>query len=143
MHGILLGGPLTGCRIVVTKPTLLPHQTRLDGKFFRNVSPESDVRRQVFRWMFSSEQCHPTYEQCGSLGHTRLQVHRTDVLNDRATGLLRTEAAGDILAAFPRTGIHQPALGIAAMVQPPAHISCSRWVEAAQPIEIASTPEEL
>src|SRR5207253_2362308 len=72
-----------------------------------------------------------------TLRHTCLQVHRMDVLDDGATGLLRPKAAGDILSTFPGTGINEPAFAIPAMLQPPAEIGRSFRIEAAQPEQVA------
>src|SRR5579859_5572318 len=65
------------------------------------------------------------------------------MLDDGASCLLSTEACGDILAAFPGAGVAQPALGIAALLQPPAQVSRRAGIEAAQPVSVAGSAKYL
>src|SRR5258708_6011228 len=146
VHRVLLLRPFAGDCIIITEPSILPHLPCLDGKFVGDVLPPrglsskagAGIRRRFFRQEHS-----PPSQYCASLGHTGLQVHGTYVLAHRAAPLLRSKTAGNILATFPGTGIDQPPLYIATMVQPPAQIGCSSRVETAQPAQIARPAHQL
>src|SRR5256884_751675 len=144
MHRILLLRPFAGDCIIITEPAMLPHQPRLHGKLVGDLLPPCSFGSKVdgsldgrHSRLFLSKKLCPAGQYLRTLRHTCLQVHRTDVLDDGATGLLRTKAAGDILSTFPGTGINGPAFGIPAMLQPPAEIGRSFRIEAAQPEQVA------
>src|ERR1700694_4669486 len=65
------------------------------------------------------------------------------MLDDGAPRLLRPEARGYILPAFPRAGVAQPAFCIAAILQPPAQVGRRAWIEVAQPLPVASPAKDL
>src|ERR1700694_5819479 len=65
------------------------------------------------------------------------------MLDDGASRLLRPEARGYILPAFPRAGVAQPALCIAAILQPPAQVCRRARIQVAQPLPVASPTKYL
>ena len=144
VHRILLLRPFAGDGIVITEPAMLPHQPCLHSKLVGDLLPPCSFSSKIdgsldgrHSRLFLSKKLCPAGQYLRTLRHTCLQVHRTDVLDDGATGLLRPKAAGDILSTFPGTGINGPAFGIPAMLQPPAQIGRSFRIEAAQPEQVA------
>src|SRR6266516_3037541 len=137
MHRVLLGGPFLGYGVIIAEPAIVPHLPCLDREFVSNSVPpgyfSSKIKGGRGNALFH-EQSSPAGQDFGPLRHTRLQVHRAHMLNNGAPGLLRPEATGNILPAFPGTGINQPAFSITTIVQPPAQVGCHSRIEATQPL---------
>src|SRR5712691_1563277 len=96
MHRILLGGPFSRYRIIITEPAILPHQAGLDGELVGDPLPPSSFGSKVdksldggYSVLSLSKQVCPACQNGRALGHTCLQIHGARMLNDRTTGLLR------------------------------------------------------
>src|SRR5260221_4688708 len=105
VHGITLAGPDAGYRIVIAGPAIAPHQAGFLRELVGDLLPESDVSRigigKRFIGVRRRKHFGPGSQNRCALSYAGLKINRAERLDDCASSLLRTKAAGYILAALP------------------------------------------
>src|SRR5579875_1002624 len=107
VHGIPFARPLLALRIVVSKPTTLPHAPRPDREFVGNTLPPGGLSQPVLAAgnqvsggsarlfhhpLLLGQNGRPACHNSRSLSHAGLQIHRAHMLDECPSGLLRPKA---------------------------------------------------